>query len=88
MYTFRVKVKIDDFTGTGLSDADYVPYLISSEASEGGLLDILYEKNPIDKNCDQRIHVTAQPLRIIYDAKTINKLVQIFTIPPDSSVTQ
>ncbi|CAG9865247.1 unnamed protein product [Phyllotreta striolata] len=84
-----VKVKIDDLTGVGFERNDFTPYIVSSEAKSGaGLLDILYEKNPLDKQCDQRVHVTALPLRIVYDAKTINKLVDVFTIPPDSSVNQ
>ena len=32
------------------------------------MMDVLFETNPQDKSCDTRINITAQPLRITYDA--------------------
>lgn len=34
--------------------------------------------NPLDKVVDQRVHLTAEPLSITYDAKTINSLLDVF----------
>ncbi|CAH2018311.1 unnamed protein product [Acanthoscelides obtectus] len=44
--------------------------------------------NPIDESCDQRIDVSTQPLKITYDAETINKVVEIFKLPSDTSLDQ
>ena len=32
------------------------------------LFTLLFEKNPIDETCDQRVVVDSQPLKIVYDA--------------------
>lgn len=85
----KVQVKVDDFTGEGYHQEDFIPYLIISETeNRQGLLEVLFETNPLDKTCDQRIHVKALPLKIVYDATTINKLVNIFEIPADSNLEQ
>ncbi|XP_028133900.2 intermembrane lipid transfer protein Vps13 isoform X1 [Diabrotica virgifera virgifera] len=85
----KVQVKVDDFRGEGYREGDFIPYLITSEkAQQEGLLEVLFETNPLDKRCDQRVHVTALPLKIIYDANTVNKLADIFKIPPDSNLEQ
>ncbi|XP_057669487.1 intermembrane lipid transfer protein Vps13 isoform X2 [Diorhabda carinulata] len=85
----KVQVKVDDLTGEGYHQEDFIPYLIISETkNRQGLLEVLFEKNPLDKTCDQRIHVTALPLKIVYDATTINRAVKIFEIPPDSNLEQ
>ncbi|VDQ16141.1 unnamed protein product, partial [Trichobilharzia regenti] len=47
------------------------------------LLVIDFEKNPLDRKADQRLLVQADPLQIVYDAETINKIVHFFTPPKD-----
>jgi len=32
------------------------------------LIDVLFETNPLDGQCDTRVRVGARPLQIIYDA--------------------
>ncbi len=62
-----------------------VPTLVSSTtatASESdSLLSIDFAKNPIDRSADQRLIVSAAPLELIYDADTINKIVDFFKPP-------
>lgn len=68
-----------------------IPQMITSDTQSSkikGLLDIKFETNPIDKKCDQRIEIIAMPIKIIYDAQTINKIVSIFKIPSDTSLDQ
>lgn len=39
----------------------------------------------LDGVCGKRIRVSAQPLQVVYDAKTILKIVDVFKIPEKSS---
>ncbi|ERL94107.1 hypothetical protein D910_11389 [Dendroctonus ponderosae] len=88
----KAHVAIDHLKTDGLKQDDFMPVLVAPQEREvkgiKSLLDVSFETNPLDKSCDQRIHVVAKPLRIIYDASTINKVVDIFKIPPDSSLDQ
>lgn len=64
---------------TGLEHEGIAPTIIKSKISDQhNLLDIFFETNPLDKECDQRIKVTARPLEIVYDAETILKLMGVF----------
>lgn len=88
---FSVQVQIQDFTTDGMEQNGLIPQMITSDTKTSkikGLLDIKFETNPLDKRCDQRIEVVALPVKIIYDAQTINKIVDIFKIPSDTSLDQ
>lgn len=80
----RVAVKIDEFVVYGLKQNDIIPQFVSSVGSSEGipLIDVLFEVNP-DKTCGQRLHIKSQPLRIIYDAQTVIKIVDVFQTPPE-----
>lgn len=80
-----VAVKIDQFTVFGFQQQSIFPQLVTSEnLAEGGeLLDVLFETNPLDKRCGQRVHVKFLPIKIVYDAQTIIKIVEVFK-PPKS----
>lgn len=55
------------------------PRLIKSNCEESeNLVDILYESQPLNGDCDQRIHVNALPLKIVYHADTINSVRDVF----------
>ncbi|KAF7282566.1 hypothetical protein GWI33_002356 [Rhynchophorus ferrugineus] len=88
----KAHVAIDHLKTEGLRQDDFLPILVSPEERDikgiKSLLDVTFETNPLDKRCDQRIHVIAKPLKIVYDAHTINKIVDVFKIPPDSSLDQ
>lgn len=69
---------------TGFEKDNLAPTIIKSKIShESNLLDIFFETNPLDKECDQRIKVTARPLQVVYDAETILKLMKVF-VPKQS----
>ena len=67
-----------------------VPRLVSSEISTTGapLLAVMFETNPLDKKCDQRVTVSAQPLQIMYHAHTIIQISDVFAPPKDISLQQ
>ncbi|RZC35600.1 vacuolar protein sorting-associated protein 13A-like, partial [Asbolus verrucosus] len=86
----KVHVKIDEFTTFGLQQENFIPRMITSETGGGdtGLLEVSFETNPLDKTCGQRLYITSQPLKIVYDAQTIIKVVDIFKIPSSSALDQ
>ncbi|XP_023933797.2 intermembrane lipid transfer protein Vps13 isoform X2 [Bicyclus anynana] len=83
----RVDVQMRAFTVTGKSQGDLEPQLVSSiEVSKDiNLLNVLFETNPLDGTCDQRVKVQARPLQIIYDAQTVIEIVKVFKPPSESS---
>jgi hypothetical protein len=75
-------MQIEGFTVFGLKQDNSVPQLVTSKEQDmKALLDVLYEKNPLDESCDQRICVTSKSLKVVYDAHTINKVVDVFRAP-------
>ena len=60
---------------------DTLPTLVSSSTAGETLLSVDFSKNPIDRSADQRLFVSAAPLEVIYDADTINKVVDFFKLP-------
>lgn len=59
---------------------------MSSKGEKQELLDVVFETNPLDETCGQRLYLNAEPLRIIYDAITINKVIDIFKVPQSSAL--
>ena len=79
---YRVLMQIQGFTVFGLKQDSTVPQLVTSKEQDSkALLDVLFEKHPLDETCDQRIHVTSKSLKVVYDAHTINKVVDVFRAP-------
>ncbi|KAJ8953002.1 hypothetical protein NQ318_015363 [Aromia moschata] len=86
----KVNVKIDDLKTLGLRQGDFVPEIVISETIENqqGLLEVTFETNPLDGKCDQRIQMMANPIRIVYDAQTVIKILDVFKVPEDSDLDQ
>lgn len=84
----RVAVNIDSLAAFGLDQDEFVPQLITSQVRTDSsvLFDVLFETNPLGENYNQRIHVTAQPIQIVYDAQTVIKIVDIFKIPSSTTL--
>lgn len=73
----------------GLTRENYTPTLIKSIITdEFNLLDIFFETNPLDGQCNQRVKVVARPLQIFYDAETILSVVDIFKPPNDVNLSK
>nr|CDS30225.2 Vacuolar protein sorting associated protein 13A [Hymenolepis microstoma] len=67
--------------GTRNAFTDVVPTLISSTAIGQSLLSVNFAMNPLDRKADQRAHILAAPIQVVYDADTINKIVDFFKLP-------
>jgi hypothetical protein len=88
-FLFRVTAQIEELNVFGLNQNNTVPQIVSSkEHRTKALLDVLFETNPLDEACDQRVHVFSKPLKVIYDAETVNKVVDIFTTPRDVDLSE
>ncbi|XP_065320844.1 intermembrane lipid transfer protein VPS13A-like isoform X3 [Gordionus sp. m RMFG-2023] len=82
----QLEVSMDNFDVSGKSNPHQTnPLIIKTIKSDENenLVHCLFESNPLDNSCDQRLHLTANPLQIVYDAGTINKLSEFFK-PPES----
>ncbi|XP_029903946.1 vacuolar protein sorting-associated protein 13C-like [Myripristis murdjan] len=76
---FRVEVALEHWYVTGLEQQGAVPSLIASLGdSASSLLSVQFEVNPEDGGADQLLHVQSQPVEIIYDALTVNSMVEFF----------
>lgn len=87
----KVDLNMKEFTVFGYKQNEYEPLLVKSilgSTSDSSLLDIKFEMNPLDKKCDQRVDVSARPLRIVYDAETIIQLLQVFKVPSTANLSE
>lgn len=93
-----VETKLFQFTVDGLAQNGDATRIISSDLSAEAdlpvsvqdkyLLCIEFETNPLQGNCDQRVMLKARPLQIVYDALSINSLIQFFQPPDDIQLQQ
>ncbi|EMP30306.1 Vacuolar protein sorting-associated protein 13C [Chelonia mydas] len=75
----KVEAKLEHWYVTGLKQQSIVPSLVASIGdTKSSLLKIVFETNPEDSTADQSLIVESQPVEIIYDAKTINAMVEFF----------
>uniref|UniRef100_A0A8C6JSF6 Uncharacterized protein n=1 Tax=Melopsittacus undulatus TaxID=13146 RepID=A0A8C6JSF6_MELUD len=88
----RFETKITSLEVTGMSREKSTPCLLSSRTvysdESTSLLSIMFETNPLDEKADQRLRIESQPLEIVYDAMTINSLVDFFRPPKDVHLEQ
>ncbi|XP_069480592.1 intermembrane lipid transfer protein VPS13C isoform X2 [Ambystoma mexicanum] len=76
---FKIEAKLEHWYVTGLRQKDVVPSLVTSTANtESSLLKIQFESNPENSIADQTLILSSQPVEIIYDARTINALIEFF----------
>lgn len=77
-----VVASISDMKLLGVTQNGRVPSLFNPEydTSDSALLSVSYEKNPIDRLCGDRIIVKSRSVDIIYDARTIIELVDMFKV--------
>ncbi|XP_039196017.1 vacuolar protein sorting-associated protein 13C isoform X5 [Crotalus tigris] len=75
----KIEAKLEHWYVTGLRQRNVVPSLVASIGdTASSLLEIKFETNPEDSRADQSLFVQSQPVEIIYDARTINALVEFF----------
>ncbi|XP_041535270.1 vacuolar protein sorting-associated protein 13C isoform X3 [Microtus oregoni] len=75
----KIEAKLEHWYVTGLRQQDTVPSLVASIGdTSSSLLRIEFETNPESSPADQTLLVQSQPVEVIYDAKTINAIVEFF----------
>ncbi|XP_062927043.1 intermembrane lipid transfer protein VPS13C isoform X1 [Mobula hypostoma] len=75
----KVETRLQHWYVTGLKQQDTVPSLLASlGGTDSSLLNVCFEINPEGSKADQRLNVQSQPVELIYDAQTINSLVEFF----------
>ncbi|XP_006741268.1 vacuolar protein sorting-associated protein 13C [Leptonychotes weddellii] len=75
----KVEAKLEHWYITGLKQQGVVPSLVASIGdTTSSLLKIEFETNPENSTADQTLIVQSQPVEVIYDAKTINAVVEFF----------
>uniref|UniRef100_K7FJM8 Vacuolar protein sorting 13 homolog C n=1 Tax=Pelodiscus sinensis TaxID=13735 RepID=K7FJM8_PELSI len=75
----KLEAKLEHWYVTGLKQQSIVPSLVASIGdTRSSLLKIVFEINPEDSTADQSLIVDSQPVEIIYDARTINAMVEFF----------
>ncbi|XP_051053816.1 intermembrane lipid transfer protein VPS13C isoform X2 [Phodopus roborovskii] len=75
----KIEAKLEHWYVTGLRQQDIVPSLVASIGdNSSSLLKIEFETNPENSPADQTLIVQSQPVEVIYDAKTINAVVEFF----------
>ncbi|XP_038659808.1 LOW QUALITY PROTEIN: vacuolar protein sorting-associated protein 13A [Scyliorhinus canicula] len=83
----KFEAMISTLEVTGLPQKMHKPLLLSSRGAMTGdkdiLLSIMFETNPLDERADQRLKVESHPLEIVYDARTVNRLIDFFRPPTD-----
>ncbi|XP_058421598.1 intermembrane lipid transfer protein VPS13A isoform X1 [Diceros bicornis minor] len=84
----KFETKIDSFHVTGLSDNSTKPRLLSSLDDATSLFQITFEINPLDETVAQRCIIEAEPLEMIYDARTVNSIVEFFRPPEEVNLAQ
>ncbi|KAL7061911.1 hypothetical protein AAHC03_01780 [Spirometra sp. Aus1] len=92
-FDFSLRLGTLEALGAKKADTEDLPVLISSDTSvsvagshdglQVSLLSVEYSKNPLDRKSDERLRVVAEPLEFIYDADTINRIVDFFKPPAD-----
>ncbi|KAJ8307904.1 hypothetical protein KUTeg_014551 [Tegillarca granosa] len=90
--TKNVEAKIDNFSMHGSPQNGNVPKMVLSQNQEAdkvySLLNVQAETNPLDGKCDTRVRVSARPLQIMYDAITVNQIVEFFKPPEQVYLNQ
>ncbi|XP_058157611.1 intermembrane lipid transfer protein VPS13A isoform X2 [Dasypus novemcinctus] len=84
----KFETKINSFHITGSSDNSTKPRLLSSLDGAKSLFQIIFEINPLDETVDQRCIIETEPLEMIYNAKTVNSIVEFFRPPKEVHLAQ
>lgn len=85
----KLNLNLKELTVYGLEQKQYVPVMVQSQLqSTESLLDVMFESNPIDMKCDQRIKVSSQPIQIVYNGESIIQLLKVFQTQKTATITQ
>jgi len=86
----KVSAKVDKMLLFGTPKDDYIPVMVRSVQRESGsneylaLVNATFETNPLQKpNVDQLVKAFVQPVEIVYDADTVDQMLNFFKPPQD-----
>ncbi len=87
--SIKVNLAMRELLVYGLKQKEFLPVLIRQQIeSNDSLLNVMFESNPIDKGCDQRVKVQSQPIQIVYDGETFIQLLKVFQTPKTTTLSQ
>jgi vacuolar protein sorting-associated protein 13A/C len=87
--SIKLHLKMQELMVYGLQQQQYLPVMIQSQLeSTNCLLDVMFESNPIDKGCDQRVKVQSQPIQIVYNGETVIQLLKVFQTQKTATLSQ
>lgn len=87
----KLESKIERFRILGFpeSSSDFCTLISSENVTtdvKRSLLTFLFETNPLDEKCDQRINLFAEPVEMIYDSAVVAALADVFRPPEEVSL--
>ncbi|XP_054980004.1 intermembrane lipid transfer protein VPS13A [Sorex araneus] len=85
---FKFEIKVGSFHVTGSPGHSTKPRLLSALNDTTSLFQIIFEINPLDETVAQRCIIEAEPVEIIYDARTVNSTIEFFRPPEQVNLTQ
>jgi len=88
--SIKLNLNMRELMVYGLQQQQYLPVMIQSqvESSTSSLLDVMFESNPFDKTCDQRVIVKSQPIHVVYNGETVIQLLKVFQTPKTATLSQ
>ncbi|CAH3166779.1 unnamed protein product [Porites lobata] len=89
----KVTAKVDMMKMFGSADSNgQMPLMITSQDDKPdqhlALFNASFETNPLDGKCDQRAVVSSQPVKVIYDANTVEHVITFFQPPKDVHLSE
>lgn len=87
--SIKVMLNMKELMVYGLQQKQYLPVMIQSQLeTTESLLDVMFESNPYDKGCDQRIKVQSQPIQLVYNGQTVIELLKVFQTQRTATLSQ
>ncbi|XP_043195691.1 vacuolar protein sorting-associated protein 13-like [Amphibalanus amphitrite] len=87
----RVETSISELRVDGVPDGGGESPAIASTRSgsaSAALLTAMFETNPLDGECDQRLRMRSQPVEMVYHAETLGRLAAVFRPPRHVQLSQ
>lgn len=87
--SIKLNLKMQELMVYGLQQKQYLPVMVQSQLETTNcLLDVMFESNPLDKSCDQRVKVQSQPIQIVYNGETVIQLLKVFQTQKTATLSQ
>ncbi|XP_071479699.1 intermembrane lipid transfer protein VPS13A-like [Diadema antillarum] len=83
----KLDLELGEFSVLGSPVAGRRPQMVESQVTQDDTkvpeLSLKFETNPLDGKADQRVVLKTQPLKVVYDANTVNSIAAFFSPPED-----